>query len=101
MSVCLSIYLPDKQTPLNLLSRTSLSLNETTAMATNTLVIITGYVSIKPKPHKRAYLNTSIEEANQRFKKEYPQARDITTVSVLFDDEFIISGNGDISSDYY
>lgn len=69
-------------------------------MATNWLVIITGYASIKPKPHKRAYLNTSVEEAMQRFKQQYPQARDMTTISVSFDDELTISANGDISSGY-
>ncbi|GAB3962186.1 hypothetical protein GCM10028805_62690 [Spirosoma harenae] len=69
-------------------------------MATNLLVIVTGYASIQPKPHKRAYLNTSVEKANQRFKQQYPQARDITAVSVLFDDELIISASGDISSGY-
>jgi len=69
-------------------------------MASNWLVIITGYASIKPKPHKRAYLNTSVEQANQRFKQQYPQARDITAVSVSFEDEFIISTSGDISAGY-
>lgn len=69
-------------------------------MAANTLVIITGYPSIAPKPCRRAYLNTSVNEANQRFIREYPQARDVTIMSVPFDDEFSIGTNGEISSSY-
>ncbi|UFH52628.1 hypothetical protein [Spirosoma sp. KNUC1025] len=69
-------------------------------MAANMLVIITGYGSIKPKPWKKAYLNMSVENANERFLKEHPEARDITVVKVSFDDEFVISSNGEISSSF-
>ncbi|MBD2755129.1 hypothetical protein [Spirosoma validum] len=69
-------------------------------MSPNTLVIVTGYGSISPKPWKKAYLNTSIDKANQRFMSEHPGARDVTIVSVKFDDELTIGSNGVISSTY-
>lgn len=67
-------------------------------MALNTLVIITGYGSITPKPWKKAYLNLQEEQAYQRFFKEHPQARDVSAVAIRFDDEFVINTRGDISA---
>lgn len=67
-------------------------------MHTNTLVIITGYGSINPKPLKRAYLNVSDQEAEQRFLTECPKARDISLQAIHFTDELIIGANGAISS---
>jgi hypothetical protein len=67
-------------------------------MAANTLVIVTGYGSITPKPWKKAYLNSSEESANQRFLKEHPGVRDTSVVSISFDDEFTIGTRGEISN---
>ena len=65
-------------------------------MALNTLVIITGYGSITPKPWKKAYLNLNEEIAYQRFLKEHPNARDMSTITVSFDDEFAINTRSEI-----
>jgi hypothetical protein len=67
-------------------------------MEANTLVVVTGYGSIKPKPWKKAYLNVSEEAAAQRFTMDYPTARDISVVTVQFRDELTIGSSGDISS---
>jgi hypothetical protein len=67
-------------------------------MEANTLVVVTGYGSIKPKPWKKAYLNVNEEVAAQRFTVDYPTARDVSVVTVQFRDELIIGSNGDISS---
>lgn len=67
-------------------------------MATNTLVIVTGYGSITPKPWRKAYLNSSEESASQRFIKEHPGVRDTSIVSISFDDEFSIGARGEISA---
>jgi hypothetical protein len=67
-------------------------------MATNSLVIITGYSSISPKPSRKAYLNISEEVARQRFSKEHPNVRDTSVVIVSFEDELTIRSNGDISA---
>lgn len=66
-------------------------------MAVNTLIIITAYGSITPKPWKKAYLNISEELTNQRFLKEHPIVRDLSVVSFTFDDEFTIEANGQLS----
>ncbi|GAB3898929.1 hypothetical protein [Spirosoma agri] len=70
-------------------------------MAANTLIIVTGYGSISPKPWKKAYLNISEDNAHQRFVKEHPGVRDATITSIKFDDELIIGTNGEISSTHY
>ncbi len=66
-------------------------------MAGNTLVIVTGYGSITPKPWKKAYLNISEENAAMRFQKEHPGVRDSSVKSVQFDDEFCIGSTGEIT----
>lgn len=65
-------------------------------MATNTLIIITGYSSISPKPIRKAYLNNSEETARLRFIQQNPGIRDVSVVLVSFDDEFTIRSNGEI-----
>ena len=67
-------------------------------MALNTLVLITGYGSIAPKPWKKAYLNLDEENAYHRFLKEHPNARDMSAVTIRFDDEFVINSRGEISA---
>ncbi|GAB3547141.1 hypothetical protein [Spirosoma fluminis] len=67
-------------------------------MPTNTLVIVTGYRSISPKPTRKAYLNHTEEVAQERFLLDHPGIRDIRVVSVLFEDELTIRDNGDISA---
>ncbi|MEZ0611739.1 hypothetical protein ACAW74_24725 [Fibrella sp. WM1] len=66
-------------------------------MANNTLVIVTGYKSISPRPIRKAYLNSSEDKATQRFVQAYPGIRDVTTVTITFEDEFTIRANGDIA----
>lgn len=65
-------------------------------MATNTLVIITGYSSISPKPIRKAYLNKSEETARLRFIQQNPGIRDVSVALISFDDEFTIRSNGEI-----
>ncbi|MFD2573233.1 hypothetical protein ACFSUS_21500 [Spirosoma soli] len=67
-------------------------------MPTNTLVIVTGYGSISPKPFRKAYLNNSEEVSKQRFLRDYPGVRDTTVVVVPFEDELTIRTNGEISA---
>ncbi|MVM38930.1 hypothetical protein GO730_17585 [Spirosoma sp. HMF3257] len=67
-------------------------------MAANTLIIITGYGSVTPKPWRKAYLNSSEESANQRFLKEHPGARDTSSITISFDDEFSINSRGEVSN---
>lgn len=66
-------------------------------MAANTLVIITGYGSVSPRPWRKAYLNVSEETAHQRFLKEHPVVRDMSVVRFTFDDEFAIRSDGQLS----
>ncbi|QJW89973.1 hypothetical protein HNV11_11595 [Spirosoma taeanense] len=66
-------------------------------MEANTLVVVTGYGSISPKPWKRAYLNISEEKAHQRFLAQHPGVRDVSVKSLLFKDELVIRANGDIA----
>lgn len=75
----------------------NVSINSIT-VHTNTLVIITGYGSVSPKPLKRAYLNVSEQDAEQRFLAECPNARDMSLRAIRFTDELIIGANGAISS---
>ncbi|GAB3974715.1 hypothetical protein GCM10028806_30940 [Spirosoma terrae] len=65
-------------------------------MAINTLVIITGYGSISPKPVRKAYLNSSQEMAMHRFVQQNPGVRDVSVVIIDFEDELTIRPNGDI-----
>ncbi|MBD2704833.1 hypothetical protein IC229_29650 [Spirosoma sp. BT702] len=65
-------------------------------MDTNTLVIITGYGSVSPKPLRKAYLNKSEETARLRFIQQNPGVRDVSAVLISFDDEFTIRSNGEI-----
>lgn len=67
-------------------------------MATNILVIVTGYGSVSPKPWKNLYLNVTEANAHERFLQQYPTARDTTVTSVTFVDELRVSPNGDLSS---
>lgn len=67
-------------------------------MATNTLVIITGYGSISPKPFRKAYLNNSEEVARQRFIQQHPGVRDVSVVIISFEDELTIRSNGEIGT---
>lgn len=67
-------------------------------MALNSLIIVTGYHSISPKPTRKAYLNISEEVARQRFLHDYPSTRDATASLVDFDDEFTIRPNGELSA---
>lgn len=64
----------------------------------NTLVIVTGYGSVSPKPFRKAYLNTSKETAMQRFLQNHPGSRDTSMVVITFEDELTIRANGEISS---
>ena len=70
------------------------------SMASNTLVIVSGYGSIAPKRVKHAYLNISEETAHRRFLATYPGARDTRVISLLFEDELLISSLGELSSTY-
>lgn len=67
-------------------------------MTTNSLIILTGYGSVSPKPLRKAYLNSSEEAARQRFFQQHPGVRDVSVVTVAFDDELTIRPNGDISA---
>ncbi|AQG79277.1 hypothetical protein [Spirosoma montaniterrae] len=67
-------------------------------MATNTLLIITGYGSVSAKPFRKAYLNSDEEAARQRFLRDYPNARDTSVRVIPFDDELTIRTNGEISA---
>lgn len=67
-------------------------------MATNTLVMITGYGSISLKPFRKAYLNNSEEVARQRFARQHPGVRDVSVVILSFEDELTIRSNGEIST---
>ncbi|RYC69357.1 hypothetical protein EQG79_12145 [Spirosoma sordidisoli] len=67
-------------------------------MSTNTLIIITGYGSVSPKPTRKAYLNVNPDAAHQRFMREYPNLRSVTSVTVPFEDELTIRAPGDISA---
>lgn len=66
-------------------------------MGTNTLIIICGYVSIRPKPYRKAYLNLSETDARFRFAQQYPGSRDITVRNLAFEDELTIQSTGEIS----
>ncbi|OIN61298.1 hypothetical protein [Arsenicibacter rosenii] len=67
-------------------------------MEENTLILVSGYNSVSPKPSRRAYLNLSEEQARQRFLSIFPNCRDIKIVAVPFTDELIIQANGDITA---
>lgn len=67
-------------------------------MSPNTLVIITGYGSISPKPFRKAYLNTSEEVARQRFFQQHPGVRDVRLTIISFEDEFTIRSNGELTA---
>lgn len=67
-------------------------------MAANTLIIVTGYGSVSPRPFRKAYLNISEPVATQRFLRDYPGVRDASVVIVSFDDELTIRANGEIAA---
>ncbi|MCK8495621.1 hypothetical protein M0L20_27395 [Spirosoma sp. RP8] len=65
-------------------------------MATNTLIVVTVYSSISPKPFRKAYLNNSEEMARQRFVQQHPGVRDVSVALIAFEDELTIRSNGDV-----
>ncbi|WP_019991156.1 hypothetical protein [Rudanella lutea] len=65
---------------------------------TNTLIIVTAYSSISPKPCRKAYLNSNEELATQRFLREFPAARDMSVEVIGFEDEFTIRANGTLAA---
>jgi hypothetical protein len=59
-------------------------------MATNKLIVVTGFGLHDPSGRTRAYLNVSQEEAVRRFKDFY-ETRDKPQVDIIeFDDELAL-----------
>jgi len=60
-------------------------------MATNKLIIVTGFGSHNPTGWTRAYLNISKEEAVERYRKQFND-KDRPQVDIVeFDDEIALS----------
>ncbi|UFH52620.1 hypothetical protein [Spirosoma sp. KNUC1025] len=60
-------------------------------MATNRLIVVTGFGSHNPSGWTRAYLNVSQEEAVKRYKEHF-QDKDHPRVDIIeFDDELALS----------